>query len=329
MAVRPVHGRLSLVLGLVAGGSIAAVILLEAFWGEWRLVSEPLHAAVEALGALAAILTALFLVQGERGQRRETLFFPAMGFLAMGLLELLHATASGHAVVFLRGAASVAGGLGFALAWLRLAAPSVATAWKKPLAGFVAAASILLGVWGLAATDSPPLMLRDGRFTGMAIGLNVSAGMLFLAGAARLAIDSRTLAGPIIPLFATVAALFGAAGLMSPFSTLWDSDWWTWHLVRLAAYLLALVFMVREHQRSWRHRGTRSSPRVTVCEPGCWLAHSGGLPRHPPRPIEPLTLSRPCAGGGPSRRFGAVRRPLNPAAPGPAAGWPIRVITSG
>ena len=43
--------------------------------------------------------------------------------------------------------------------------------------------------------------------------------------------------------------MFALAEVMLTYSMLWDSRWWFWHLIRLAAYLLVLGHVVRGYRR--------------------------------------------------------------------------------
>lgn len=234
---------------------------LEALWEEWRLVHEPLHATVEALGGLAAIVMATFLLQRKREEYGGKLFLLALGFLGMGLLDVFHATTvPGHGFVLLRSMASLVGGFWFALIWLPWWASDRDAAWKRWIPWVVVTGPILFGIWALVAGETLPVMVRNGKFTTTAIVFNLLAGVFFATASGRLLLDFHRFDKPGIYLFACMAALFGLAGLMFPFSALWDNTWWMWHLVRLAAYVLAPVFMVREYQRMV------SNLRVTLTE---------------------------------------------------------------
>jgi C4-dicarboxylate-specific signal transduction histidine kinase len=57
-----------------------------------------------------------------------------------------------------------------------------------------------------------------------------------------------------------MATLFGLANLTFSLSELWDNTWWFWHLLRLASYLLALGFVIYEHQQ------TISNLRIALAE---------------------------------------------------------------
>ncbi len=228
-----------IVLVVPASAAEAAGFLTD----EWRFVNLPLHAAIEAVGGLAAILIGLLLVQRRADTGSRNRLPLAVGFLGMGLLDSLHGiSAPGDAFVRLHIAASLIGGGCFALAWL----PDRylrSRWWIGPVT--ISAAGI-----SAAAYRGALVMTRDDAFTGAAISLNLSAGVLFLVGAAALVVEFRRSGNPESRLLAAMAALFGFAGVVFNYSTLWDHTWWAWHVVRGAAYGSALLFVGREYYRT-------------------------------------------------------------------------------
>ena len=137
--------------------------------------------AMEAVEALSVLLMALFLLHGNEGAEQK-LIPPALGFLAMGILNTVHAASlPGDQFVFLRALANLAGGLGFSFSWL----PASRQARRSPdhgrpvITAFVSLAVCLLVYLFPSAL---PLMVHEGAFTAPAVAINVLAGMLFLAG---------------------------------------------------------------------------------------------------------------------------------------------------
>jgi PAS domain S-box-containing protein len=258
--VKAGHSRLFLILAAIVATQLLSFLALEALWREWRWVNWPLHATVEAVGGLAAMVMATFLLQRKREEYGGKLSLLAVGFLGMGLLDVFHATTvPGGGFVLLHSVASLMGGFWFALLWLQTWHPVGNAARKRWLPWVVALIAILFGIWTLVARWTLPVMVQDGEFTFTAIAFNIAAGVFFAAGAARLLLDFHRSGKSEIFLFACIATLFGLSGLMFPYSALWDSTWWLWHLVRLTAYLLVLVFAIREYQRTeeeirWRSR---------------------------------------------------------------------------
>jgi PAS domain S-box-containing protein len=228
--------------------SISTTAVAVSLWPGWRLVAASLHAAIEALGGLSAVVVALILLrrEGEPGGARRLPL--AMGFLGMGILDTFHAVSEpGQGFVLLRSMAGLAGGTGFALVWLPDRWTGHRASHQGWFAGSIAMGAIALWAWTLVAGEHLPVMTRGDAFTATAVGLNLLAGGLFLAGAARLLIDFHRSGSVESYLLACMATLFGLAGLLFMYSTLWDATWWVWHLVRATAYGFALLFAFREH----------------------------------------------------------------------------------
>ncbi len=243
---RPSHG---LALATFVAGLLAAVVVIEPLPPEWRLVNEPLHSTIEGIGSLIAVALATFLLQRKREKRAGTLFPPALGFMAMGLLDMFHATTTpGKGFVLLHSVASLAGGLWFALVWFPALTADGERRWKRWAPWVVGAGAVGFGVWTLVARETLPAMTAGATFTTTAVVINVLAGTLFMLGAVRLLLDFYRGTEFEICLLACMAGLFGMASLVFPFSTLWDDSWWVWHLLRLTAYVLGLGFIVRQYQ---------------------------------------------------------------------------------
>lgn len=255
---RPVMYLLLAVFVIV---SISTSALPESLWKGWRLVNVPLHATIEALGGLSAVVIALFLLQRQEDPYSAKRFPLAMGFLGMGLLDTFHAmTAPGLGFVLLHSVASLVGGSCFALVWLPDRWIRNQTTHQGWLSRSIAIGAISFGAWTLVARQSLPVMTRGDEFTATAVGLNLLAGMLFIGGAARLLIDFHRSGRFETYLLACMATMFGLAGLLFTYSALWDHTWWLWHMLRATAYGFALVFAFREHY------GTVTDLRILVAE---------------------------------------------------------------
>jgi PAS domain S-box-containing protein len=211
---------------------------------DWHWENEAWHSAIEAAGALIAIIMGITLLQREEEEKDGKLFLLSLGFIGMGLLDIFHAVSTpGYGFVLLRSTAGLVGGLGFVLVWLpasyRLALG------KKWLPWVVAAGSLSFGVWAILLRETLPKMVYDGQFTAAAVVVNVLAGVLFLAAAGRFLIDFYNSRRVDIFFLTILAFLFGLAQLMFRHSSLWDGEWWLWHFLRVVAYLLVLGFIVR------------------------------------------------------------------------------------
>ena len=231
-------------VGIVAGVVICGAALQE-LPGEWRMINQPLHATVEALGGFTAIAMALvLLLRGTVAGRPST--YLALGFLAMGLVEILHAIAQpGNLFVWFRALASVAGGLGFVLMWAP--GPWRLPTAEKPLLLSVAAAPAALGIGSWLLPAHVPVLVQDGNFTPLAGSLKNFACGLFGVGAIACFWSYAKKKDPETYLFGCLALLFTVAEFVFNYSTLWDASWWFWHFVRLFAYTLVLGYIGRDY----------------------------------------------------------------------------------
>ncbi len=93
-------------------------------------------------------------------------------------------------------------------------------------------------------------MVRGAAFTPLANAVNLAGGCGFVAATAHFLRRYRQTADADELLFANYCLLFGMAALLVPFSALWDADWWWWHFLRLAAYLIVLADTFLLYQRS-------------------------------------------------------------------------------
>jgi PAS domain S-box-containing protein len=239
------------ILYLLIGGLTFLAIWLVVQREQYQLVNEPLHSTMEALEALSVLLMALFLLGRKEDAATDKLVLPALGFLGMGILNTAHAASwPGDQFVFLRAVASLGGGLGFALVWLP--GPIRAAVYRTWLVWAVGAAALTLSLLSFLLPDALPVMMRLGDFSTLAITINLSAGILFIAGTARFLSDWSRSGSIEDLLFSLVGLFFGLSGLTFHYSMLWSEAWWFWHGLRLIASLLVLGLLVHRHLETVR-----------------------------------------------------------------------------
>lgn len=243
-------------VALLVGGSLALAVGLGLVLGDGRFVAEEIHSTMEALGVFAAIATALVLLE-QRGSNevRHEYFILALGLAGMGLLDGAHAASRIHfGFVRLHSFASLVGGLGFALLWL----PEwwLDRLFESRRIAAAAVAALALAVT-FATVNYPAFvpMLRGTQFTSVAVAVNVVAGILFLVGSVKLAMDSSGPGGFVFRRLTVVAALFGASGLEFAYSSPWSGTWWLWHVLRLAAYMLTLALVAASLRQLYAQEG--------------------------------------------------------------------------
>ena len=228
---------------------LLTTLALGARWGNTAFLNEPLHAAVEALGAMSAVVMAIFLLQGKSEQDIEKYSPLALGFLAMGILDGFHAvSARGHGFILFHSVACLAGGFGAALIWSpRYVNRSIKT--DRRLAWKIAGSVIVLGVLTVRYQQWIPAMVENDVFTPAAVTINLAAGVLFIAAFVYFLVDFFRFQKSESYLFSCLYLLFGLAELEFSFSTAWNAQWWFWHLQRLGAYLVVLYFLFHTFHR--------------------------------------------------------------------------------
>ncbi len=233
-----------LIIAFLASIAISAALGLmgHALWP-----SEPLHSAIEAFGAFEAVTLGgiMLLFRGRKGSALGNAWVAA-GLLSMGALDVFHASVRpGAAFVWLRSWSSLFGGLFFSLVWIEAAGASMRRAVPASAAVF----ATIFGVFSIVFAGGLPLMSVKGEFTALSVGINMAAGLLFLAAMPKFFVSWWRHGTRDDFLFALICLLFGASGLLFRFSQLWDPGWWYWHFLRLAAYVIVLSYSLLIYRR--------------------------------------------------------------------------------
>lgn len=212
----------------------------ESFFHGHVWAHEPMHSFVETSGATIGLAVAGLLLLMHRMDRGSGFKVPlAFGLIGMSFLDGMHALVHvGQAFVWLHSSATFAGGVLFAMVLLpkRFGRDSIR------VAGAICTVLLLGGMATFVTPDMMPAMIHDGKFTTMAVFLNIGGGVLMIAAALRLAIAYTQGRNRDDLLFAVHCMLFGGAAIMFEQSQLWDFSWWWWHGLRLAAYAVVLAF---------------------------------------------------------------------------------------
>src|SRR5690348_747494 len=232
-----------LLVGMIAAAGLSG-LLVRSLFPNHMWVNLPLHSTVEALGGLAAGLMGLVLLARKAEWEDERLQGVASGLLGMGILEGFHAVSSpDQGFVLLRSAASLLGGVAFSFVWH----PSgmIGRRTRELIPYLVTCGTVGFGLFVVAAPDHLPRFTTQDHFAPAALAVNGIAAVLFLAGAAGFWLEAGRTGRAEHQLLATLGILFGLAELMFLFSAPWEREWWIWHVVRFAAYVLALTYVSR------------------------------------------------------------------------------------
>ncbi len=239
-----------LLLGVVI--PVAGSTSLRLFLPEWQLTHLQFHTFIEALGSFSALLLGalLFLLRQHEEEMIRRLWL-GCGLLVIGIFGGLNAAvATGLAEIWLRSAATMAGGFLFCLAWLPERLANSRPADQLPLAAGLAAT--LFGLFVVAFPALLPVPLNTQGYIPLVKALNALGGALFLLAAVHLALRYRTGRAFDDLLFAGLSLLFGMAALLFWFEPVWHADYWFWQLVRLTASLYILNYLSRLYLQTVR-----------------------------------------------------------------------------
>ena len=229
---------------LLAASLIAHMVLLVLGNGPlatWRWPHEAIHASVEMIGSVAALWCAWMLSWLNRRQAGTSFnIHIAAAMCGMGILDGCHALCQpGNNFVWLHSTSTFLGGLLFCLIGTdKLWSPR--SSWPIVVSGASLIFALLSCVW----PEWVPSMVEQGQFTLTAIVLNLLGGTMMLFAGALLAGSHFARGNDDDLLFCIHCVLFGLAAIMFQQSALWDVPWWGWHFLRLAAYGVAVLFIV-------------------------------------------------------------------------------------
>ncbi len=213
-------------------------------FSEWRFVSIPLHSTVETIGGtIAFLLTGMIFVMYHTQLELNRFHRASFALIAMGVFDIFHAiVAPGELFVWLHSLAIFFGGALFTFVWFENIQVSSKRYYYAPIIIFII--SFVIAVFSILNPSLLPQMLDSQQeFTDTANLLNLMGGALFFL--ASLYFIKRYIEDGDFDdlLFIGHTMLFGSAGILFFFSSIWDMQWWFWHTLRLLAYLVSLYFM--------------------------------------------------------------------------------------
>jgi hypothetical protein len=223
---------------------VIGFVVLDLVFPSQRWTSIPVHAMSETTGLTIGLVTVLVLLSTNPGTQeiRSVSGWIAAALTGMAVLDGFHsAVLPGNTAIWLHSMAALTGGALFTGIWW-----GRRTGKNTPgyyIAGAVAVFAIVLGTVSVAYPGIVPFTAMNTTFPLLADGINVTGGALFVIAAAGLYFLSMKTGGTVFSLFSVFCILNGLAGLFFPFSSSWTAVWWFWHIVRLAAYLLLLIFV--------------------------------------------------------------------------------------
>ncbi len=231
---------------------VTGAIFFDRYTPNWLWEHYPFHAMVEVVGAFTALILGTIIAMLQRHKRLDSRYlWVAVALFVMGILDGFHATFhASQTFVWLHSVATMAGGVGFALAML----PKDWTETRIPriTPQIMLTTAIAFGVGSSMFQEWIPIMTTPEGFTITAKAINFIGGISFMAGWFYF-VRQYVIEKEMSQLFlAHHCMLFGVAGFLFGFSTLWDATWWLWHVLRLIAYLILLVYFMLLYNKDIR-----------------------------------------------------------------------------
>lgn len=215
----------------------------------------PFHSAIEATGAIIALILANILLASVRETAGQEFFkiSTSAALVGMGVLDLFHSFMGPcQNFVWLHSFATFIGGIFFSFAWL--SPKIIPNSLKLPVFCLIFACS--LSLWSILFPESIPSMVHKGHFTLLAKTLNLTGGLGFLAGAIWFYKNYYHSLNKQLLLFANHCLLFGVSAIIFEFSKIWNLQWWLWHGTRLLAYLMAIsiIFLIYKKTEKQKYK---------------------------------------------------------------------------
>ncbi|MDD5288130.1 MAG: response regulator [Dehalococcoidales bacterium] len=248
------RNSLFLLLLLIIPTAIMASVLF--LWPDVTWVAEVPYTAVEVLGSFVALLLAIFVLARYR-MRPGILYFSA-GLVALGITSGFLTVSAPHTslYVWLNAFAGILGGILFILYIINnspshvIAHTTISTQKTIMVLGSVSFVALLSGILSVTLSALIPQSVQGGQFTATGWIINsIPTALLLFTGVTLFCQYRRTgnqesflFTAIIIFLFQAVEALY--------FAEAWGIIWWLWQALRLAVYLVALVYVLKEHLKT-------------------------------------------------------------------------------
>jgi methyl-accepting chemotaxis protein len=234
------------VVKILFGGGllpVAGSLIFEALPFHVKRVQIPFHSAIEALGLFAGFSLALLLLLQQKHEKAVPYYrWVSAGLISMGILDGFHASvALGNTFVWLHNLAVLYGGLLFALTWVSGLSKRATRGFILP--GMAIGLAIFFGIFSVSSPGLLPKMIEGEDFTRTADAIIRMGGIFFLIATLHFLIRYRANGRSEDNLFAFFSLLNGSAALLFPISHPWYQEWWLWHFIRLAAYLILLIYL--------------------------------------------------------------------------------------
>lgn len=212
-----------------------------------KYANIPLHAAFEVSGGLIAIIiSTLFFIKFSKNHILTHFNYLSLALFVMGSIDIFHGLMMpGKLFVWLHSTAVLFGGLLFTTIWFKHKQVSKTTYKLLPsLAVILSASFSLLSIF--FSQFIPEMLDQHASFTFTANLFNIIGGLGFFIASIKFFREYIKTNEREELFFAGHSLLFGISGILFVSSSIWDLQWWLWHLLRFSAYFIALYFVYVE-----------------------------------------------------------------------------------
>jgi PAS domain S-box-containing protein/diguanylate cyclase (GGDEF)-like protein len=216
-------------------------------FSSWRFISLPIHSFLETSGSVMAFaLVAMIFITYFSKLEFNHYHYAAFGLIAMGVFDGFHAlTNAGEVFVWLHSLAVFFGGILFSFVWFTTKKVSNKVYIFSPL--LLIFIFTLISLYLLLTYDQSKAIViaQNDKFTNIAYLLNIIGGSMFIFSSFYFIKHYLQHFHNDSLLFIGLTMLFGSAGLLFVFSSIWDMQWWFWHLLRFLGYLITFYYLLK------------------------------------------------------------------------------------
>lgn len=234
------RSALSILVTLLAPALVSLVLYVSFEGLKWT--HYLIHTSLEVAGSVVAVLVAALLYLRQSQQAAPHFVWISSALVCMGILDFFHALVEvSPAFYWSRTLATLFGGMLFSGVWL----PDrwVTRRLFRIAPVLIAVLSTALGLFFVLDPNGLPAMFSSEGYQVTAKLINFAGGVTFLAAASNLLLRYSRNRKRDDYLFALHCSLFGVAGLLFGFSSMWNSVWWFFHGLRLVAYWVVIRYV--------------------------------------------------------------------------------------
>ncbi len=201
------------------------------------------HSTIEAMGAFAAIIAGILLYIDSLKSSEKT-GVSGIGFISMGILLVIHSCVMpGEEFVLLNSLAMLFGSIGFLISIIFDIKKNSVKISKAVLISYIAFTAVI-GILTIIFRNNIPSMTIEHGFTFFAKMINSVAGIMFLVSALYYLSQDLKHKHLMSKLMFAIAFLFAASSLTFQYSEIWHTTWWLWHMIRMGAYIVIIMFIL-------------------------------------------------------------------------------------